>query len=98
MESNNHAHMDNMYYVCVRMLDYYDGFIIYVDDYVGNEMMMNDYYLSKKIIYSIFSLSRNYIRKVSVIYIQRDDYGIEKRYTICSHICFFLHVFFVCVW
>jgi hypothetical protein len=34
--------MDNMYDVFVRMLDDYDDLIIYVDDYVDDEMMMNE--------------------------------------------------------
>jgi hypothetical protein len=39
---NDHDHMDNMYDVFVRMLDDYDDLIIYVDDYVDDEMMMNE--------------------------------------------------------
>jgi hypothetical protein len=39
---NDHDHMDNTYDVFFPMFDYYDGLIIFVDDYVVDEMMMNE--------------------------------------------------------
>jgi hypothetical protein len=51
MFENDHDHMDNMYDVFVLIKNYYDDLIIFVDDYVDDEMIKNvndDLYLSKK--------------------------------------------------
>ncbi len=52
---NDHDHMDNMYDVFVLIMYYYDDLIKFVDDYVDDEMSMNendektnDLYLSEK--------------------------------------------------
>ncbi len=51
MIKNDHDHMDNMYDVFVLIKNFDDDLIIFVDDYVDDEMMKNendDLYLSKK--------------------------------------------------
>ncbi len=42
MAKNDHDHMDNMYDVFVLIVNYYDDLIIYVDDYVDDEMRKNE--------------------------------------------------------
>lgn len=72
MELNDHDHKDNKYDVSFQMNDYYDDLIRFVDDYVDDEMMRNEYdVMMMMVIDDYYSKQKTnpYTKKLTFFYI-----------------------------